>query len=230
MASSDWTDLTGVLNISSIDRGVTAGFTPPNGGGSFVFGTNSLVTTAGGYGMFCNLTDYAPMAKGGSIRGAIKRAASGGKTNFSPMFFIGAQGSAISDAAYLLGLQDDDPHRIVLRKGLISGGIPAGASGSGILKRSTATYAADTWLHLRLDMIVNLNGDVLLKAYQSDLANPVTAPVWVPIPGLNTVVDDALGITTGSAPYTSGRAGLAVVSADVSRRAMFDHVEVFRQL
>lgn len=234
MSSTDWTDLTGSLSPSSLDRGVTAGITPPPGGGSFIYGYNSLDTSVGTHGKFVNLGSFAPMAKGGIVKGAVQRGPSGGPLNFSPLLFIGAQGPATTDLAYMLGLQDDDPHHIVLRKGQIAGGLPAGAPGTnGILRKSNVSYAVGTWLHLRLDMIVNANGDVLLQCFANDLTAggaSVATPVWVAIPGMDSFTDDALGIASGSAPFTSGRAGWAFVTKDVTRRGFFDHIEIDRQL
>lgn len=231
MAQSDWTELVGSASVATIDRGVTSGLGSPPGGGNFVYGFNSLGTSPGAAGLFLNLTNFSPMAKGGSVRAAVKRALSGGPLNFTPMLFIGGQGPSVNDPAYILGLQDEDPYRVVLRKGVLAGGIPAGASGNGILARSAATFAPDTWLHLRLDMIVNANGDVILQAFTNNLnANPVTSPVWTALAGITSVTDDALGITSGSQPFTSGRVGWAMATKDISRRAAFDHVEVFRQL
>lgn len=232
MAEADWTALLNSASISSIDRGVTSQPTKPNGGGNFVYGFNSINNAVGASGLYINLVNFNPMAQGGSIRGAIRRGVSGGPTSFSPFFFIGAQGNDIGDTAYLIGLSDEDPHQIVIRKGAISDGIPSGAVGtSGILAKSTATFANDTWLHVRLDMIVNGNGDVILQAFENDLdANPVTAPVWTAITGAAEVIDDALQVQSGTAPLTSGRAGFGFQSADVTRRGYIDHVEVFRQL
>lgn len=230
MGALDFTELTGSTSQSTLDRGVTSGIASPYGGGTFVYGYNSLSATSAVHGMYCNLTDFAPMAKGGSIRGAVVRHLSGGPMNFSPFLFIGLQGPATTDVAYMLGLQDDDPHRIVLRKGTIAGGIPNGAAGNGILRRSTATYGVGTWLHLRLDMIVNSNGDVILIAKQNDLAlHSVSSPTWVDVPGIGSFTDDALGINSGSQPLTAGRAGWGCVTRDVSRRAAFDSIEIYRQ-
>lgn len=239
MAQADWTELTNNLDTATIDRGTTTGIPRPNGGGSFVYGFNSLAITPGGAGLFCSIAGFAPMAKGGSIRGAVQRGISGGPLNFTPFLFIGATGPDLAaDKAYILGLQDDDPHRIVLRKGTLNGGIPAGAPGTqGILRRSTATYAPGVWHHLRLDMIANTNGDVILTAFRNDLlVHPVTAPVWTRIPGMAAndtdvfdFVDDALGVNTGAAPFTSGRVGYCFVSKDVTRRGFFDHLEVMKQ-
>ena len=84
----------------------------------------------------------------------------------------------------------------------------------------------------RIDMIVNDNGDVILQAFKNDLtAHPLgTTPDWQAIAGLDQLVDDALGINTGSQPFTSGRAGFGFFTKDVTRRGFLDHVEVFRQL
>lgn len=234
MAEADFTVLTSSLSSGSVDRGATAGIARPNGGGGFVYGFNSLDTSNGVVGLFCNLTDFAPMAKGGSIRGAMKRGIGGGKTNFAPFLFIGLGGPAVSDLGYMIGLADADPSRIILRKGTLSGGLPDAVISqpptSGVLRRSTATVQNDEWVHLRLDMIVNLNGDVVLNAYRNDLiANAVTSPTWDPIPGVAQFIDDSLGVNSGTAAFTSGRAGWGFHTKDVTRRAFFDHIEIQRQ-
>lgn len=245
MGSADWTALTDDLNVASLDRGVTTGIARPNGGGSFVFGFNSLINTQGAAGYYANQVNFAPTAanKGGRVTGAVKRGVSAGAINFAPFLYLLGQGTSVNDKAYILGLSDEDPHRIVLRKGAIVEGIPSAAPGSsGILRRSTATFAADTWLHLRLDAIVNTNGDVILKVLQNDLtANPVTTPVWSPVAGIEDAtliashgagtafVDDSLGVNSGSASFTSGYMGFAFFTKDISRRGFFDQIECIRQ-
>lgn len=241
MGESNWTFLSDGLAIGALDRGVTTGETPPNGGGSFVFGFNSLVTSQGAAGLFTNQAGFAPTAanKGGSVRGAIKRGPSAGDTNHSPFFFLLCQGVSVNDHAYLLGLSDGEPSKIVLAKLPVVGGLPAApvAGVGGVLGLSSGTWAKDTWLHLRLDAIVNLNGDVLLQAFASALTNPVTSPSWAAIPGLANFVDDALGVNSQAAgvasgfwqPFASGRMGLACFTKDISRRGWFDHVECLRQ-
>jgi len=232
MALANWTEMTGSLSSGSVGRGVTAGVPRPPGGGNFLYGFNTFDASVGAVALYSNIADYAPMAKGGSIRGAVKRGLGGGNTNFSPFLFIGAQGGAVTDAAYIMGLSDENPSRIELRKGVISGGVPAGAPGSlGILAHSTATFPPDTWKHLRLDMIVNDNGDVVLNAYENDLTlHDVVSPVWIPIAGIaQPYVDDTLGINTGSSPFTSGRGGYGFVTQDVTRRAFFDQLHLYKQ-
>jgi hypothetical protein len=231
MSSSDWTYLNGGLDVAAVDRGVTAGIARPPGGGNFLFAFNSLTAATGSVGLFANLANFAPMAKGGSIRGCIQRGAGGGATGFSPFLFLCCQGTSVNDSAYLLGLSDDDPHRIVLKKGPIATGVP-NADGNGVLLKSASSFTQSTWLHLRLDTIVNPNGDVVLKTYQNDLAqNPLgSIPQWEPVAGMAEFIDDQLGINSGSQPLTSGRAGFGFSVRDVTRRAYFDHIELLRQI
>lgn len=234
MAQSDLTVLSDGLASVVVDRGVTAGTTKPSGGGTFVYGFNSLQIVTGAVGLFANQVNFAPMASGGSVRGAIQRGISGGTVGYSPFLFIGLQGPSVNDTGYLLGLQDDDPSHIVIRKGAVSAGVPEGTpdpTSNQILRRSTDPVDNGDWVHLRLDMIVNPSGDVVLRVWQNDLSdNAVTSPVWTAIPGMSAFIDDALGINTGSAPYTSGRAGFGFQCSDVTRRGFFDHLEIFRQL
>lgn len=235
MASSDWTELTDSLAASSIDRGVTNGIARPPGGGNFLYGFNSLVVATGAAGLFVNGVNFAPTTKGASVRGAIQRGVSGGPLGFAPLLFAGLQGSSVNDEGYLLGIADGDPPHLVLKKGVLSAGLPdlaPDAPNNGVLLRSDDTFVLGDWLHVRLDMISNANGDVILQCFENDLdANPLGgAPVWTPIAGMTEFVDDALQVNTGSAPFTTGRHGFAFYSEDVTRRGFFDGIQVFRQL
>jgi hypothetical protein len=234
MAEADWTELDDSLSIGSVARGVTAGAGAPNGGGSFVFGFNSLDANAGAVGMFPNMVNYAPMAKGCQVIAAMKRALSGGPAGFSIGIAGAVQGNSVEDLGYVLGLSEGSPSHVVLYKGALVNGIPDLApvpASNGVLRRSTATIPIDTWVHLRLDVIVNVNGDVRLQCYQNDLALHAlgTAPSWVAIPGMTEFVDDALQVNSGSAPLTSGRAAIIYRKTDVTRRAYVDHFQVLRQ-
>lgn len=234
MAESDFNFLNGGLDAASIARGVSAGFTPPNGGGTFIFGFNSLDTTPGVVGLYANQTSFNPLeddaanATGGSIRGAIKRGVSGGPIDFAPFLMIGIQGSSVNDQAYLLGLSDDDPNQIMLVKRAPVAGMKP--DGTGVLRTGSATFLPDVWHQLRLDMIVNPNGDVVLKCFQNDLdANDANSPVWEQVPGMDDFIDDALSVNSGTAPLIGGRVGFGFVNADIQRRGFFDQIEVHRQ-
>ncbi len=232
MGQSDWDFMTDGLDQATVDRGVTGGIARPNGGGDFLFGFNSLVApTNPGNSVALHVlgANFNPLATGGSVRGAVKRGPGAGKTGFSPFLFILAQANSVNADAYMLGLENADPSRIVLKKGAINAGIPA-ADSSNSLRISTESYDWDVWHHLRLDAVVNLTGDVVLKMFRSDLdTETVDVPDWQAIAGMDDFIDDALGINSGSAPLLSGRVGFGFHVSEITRRGYFDQLEVFRQ-
>lgn len=245
MSHTDWSALTGGLTNEQVLGGPTAGTAPPNGGGAHVYGLRSVETAVGAVGLYCTQPNFAPTPtmKGGRISGAMKRGKSGAANGFAPFFFFCAQGSDVSAAAYLLGLSDEDACHIELRKGPISEGLPAPAVidpavAPNILMRSADTFAPDSWVHLRLDVLVQGTGDVILQVFSNDLSRQsVTAPVWDLIPGMEGeiaafrgFVDDNLGVNTGSAPLTSGRIGFGAKFEQSNRVVYFDHIAVERQL
>ena len=245
MAEADWSELSNSLVSGNVARGVTAGISPPNGGGSFVYGFNSLSASPGAVGKYVNATgnpNFAPMqttgpvATGGSIRGVMQRGVSAEpQIGFAPMLFMhvktGLTSSPdVNDVGYLLGLEDANPHRIVLRKGSLAGGLTVDTTQS-TLRVSAAAFTAGTWIQLRLDCIFNLNGDVVLKVFQNDLnSNPVSAPVWTAVAGMADFIDDSLGVNSGSSPLSGGFCGYGFFVKDLQRRSYFDQIEILRQL
>jgi hypothetical protein len=224
-------------SAAEVKRGVTAGFTPPNGGGNFVFGFNSQIATAAACGLYYDETDFSPLRNdasdptGGSVRGALKRGVSTSATGFATSLFMCLQGGStpsINDTGYLLGLADNDPSEIVLAK--VAPVVGLDPTATTALRVSSATYTWDTWLHLRLDVIVNPNGDVVLKCFKNDLDNNlVTSPVWESIAGMDDFVDDGLGINSGSNPLAGGWGGWVFYSKQTSSRGFVDHFEIHRQ-
>lgn len=236
MSSADWSVLSGSLSSPDIAKGVTSGPVKPNGGGTFVYGINTLTNTPGAVGLYASPqapnTNFNPLVKGGVISMAVQRGLGGGLTDWSTFLFIGLNGTAVTNTAYLLGLSDGDPCHIELRKGVLATGLPDEAPGgaNGILRRSTSVVPVGEWVHLKLEMVYNTNGDVILNCYQSDLdAHAVSTPTWVAIAGMDPFTDDALGINSGSLPYTSGRVGFGGQFADITRVALFDHAIVEKQ-
>jgi hypothetical protein len=98
--------------------------------------------------------------------------------------------------------------------------------------KSSASFAQGTWVHLRLDVIVNANGDVVLKVFRNDLTTrPIgSAPEWQPVAGMLEFIDDQLAINSGTQPLTSGRGGFGFAVKDVTRRGYFDQIELYRQV
>ena len=239
MSESNWSYLTDALDAASVARGVSAGFTPPyhTGSNSYVFGFNSLDSSIGAVGLYDNESGgFNPMSLGCSVRGAIMRATSAGPTNFSCFLFGALGGVSTADSCYMLGLSNADPYNIMLVKGVLANGIPSSTSADTVLEYSTETFNPDTWHHLRLDIIANPNGDVVLKCYTSDLdtygVDQNTG--WTAITGISDFIDDALGANSydmgnSDTPYVGGRAGFGFTTSAIQRRALFDHLRVYKQ-
>ncbi len=247
MGQLDWNDIGGSLSTATLARGVTNGIArPPSSiANEFVYGYNSLDgTVTGAHGKYVDLAGFTPTGTllsspdgGGSIRGAIKRVSSPNNTGMSPMLFFCGQGAPVSvnDYCYILGLLDADPYEIVLAKAQLVSGLVDSDENVSILARSSSQYAMGdgAYHHLRLDAIVEPNGDVLLKCFENDLSlQPIgDVPNWLEIPGFTSggIVDDALQILTGSPPLWGGYAGFAFqVSQSLNRRGAFDAIEAYR--
>jgi hypothetical protein len=241
MAQFDWFNITSSLVSPDIERGATPAVTPPNGGGTFTYGLNSTVDVLGASGLYINLANFIPASDNGQITGAVQRGIQGNTTGAAPGLFMGLTGTTITDTGYILGLSDAEPARIILRKGRLIDGIPdqtPDPTVNGNLMASSDTFAQGEWLHLRLDAITQGTGDVLLKCWINDLGtDPVTAPVWTIIPGMDgplpTItgfIDDALQVNTGTAPLTSGYVGFSSTLEGLGRRAYFDHITAAYQV
>lgn len=235
MASSDWQTVPNSLAPAVVARGVTAGLARPNGGGTHLYGWRSR--TAGVTGVHCIRGDQAnfnpiPGTNGGAISMALQRK-SGDPASMATFGFFQAQSDDVQTGdAYILGLGAGDPGAIVLRKGTLVGGLPDDILGaSGILRKSTDSVALDTWVHLRLEVISNPSGDVILRCFQSDLSvNPVSTPTWVPIAGMDDFNDDSLGVNSGSPGLIDGgRAGVGFFLSTSGVVGAVDHVSIGRQ-
>ncbi|MCP4568971.1 MAG: hypothetical protein GY841_15455 [FCB group bacterium] len=229
MSATDWAELDD--SLAGVHASETNGLGVPNGGGSQIFAFNSFdANQIGAAGRRCTIDDFVPMASGGRISGCVARLPSGANTGFSPLLFMSLSGTSVNDNAYILGLEDADPYRIVLLKGSPNDGIPDGT----YLARSSTQYnmSDNLWHHIRLDVIHQGSGAVTLEAFHSDLiANPCTAPVWTAIDGLAQFVDDAVGANTGTVPLIGGYTGFACAyMQSIATRGGFDHIRIERQV
>jgi hypothetical protein len=230
MASTDFTACTGNL-ATNVVQGVTD--SPPsgvpNGGGIFSYGFGR--TAAGSDGVVAHFYDAAgwiPTAKAGENKVAMikegKGTDSGNNLIYCPFLFVNLQGTNVTDNAYFLGLTEEEPARIMLAKGPLTDGLDP--TGSNMLRLSSASFLKGTWVHLRLDVIEQPSGDVLLKVFQNaDLAtNPVTSPVWTAVAGMADFTDDALAYNTGTVPLLTGRMGWgARMGTESGRYVYVDH-------
>lgn len=244
MGQQDWKELGGVISSASLKRGVTAEIPGPNGANGFVFGYNSQTSDGtGAHGKSVDLPGFNPTGSGpanpdggGFVSGAIKRVASPNNTGMTPVLFFCCQGTSpsINDNAYMIGLSDADPYKIVLAKGPINGGIVQDAENLKILVESSAEYnmSDDMWHHLRMEVIVQPCGDVLIHCKENDLIlGDIHNQDWQTIGGFpgEGYNDGALGINSGSEPLWGGHAGWAfAINNALNRRGAFDALQVSR--
>lgn len=233
MPSTDYTEISDAISTASTLRGVVTPAVVPavNGGGAFAYAIHSITNSPGVVASYFNGSGFIPTSKGGDLPGALRKGGAGGSL-FSAYLFVSLNGNASTNSAYVLGLSDTEPAHIELRKGTLATGLPDQGPGSnGVLRRSTATFALGTWVHLRLECVLEPTGDVVINVYQSDLSlRPVTSPVWVAIPGMAQFTDDFLQVATGSAPLPGGYMGFGSTMAEVNRIASFDQIVPARQL
>ncbi len=230
MAQSDWAAMSNGLSSANVAHTVTQGTTPPSGGGSFVYAFHSLQATEGAVGLTVDDggVDFSPMASGCRVSGALQR---NGTENDTVMLVGALDSNDVQGEGYIIGLtHDEEPSHLVVVKGSPVDGLEEAAS--GLLMKSTQTFAKGTWVHVQMDVIVQPNGDVLIQVFANDLsANDVTSPVWAAIDGMSDFIDDAVGINSGSLPYNSGGyVGYAYFTKAVGRYGFVDHVKVARQL
>lgn len=240
MAEADWSAITGgsALDASSVARGVTTAFTKPLDGGSYIYGFRSLDTSSGVAGKYCALANFTPIGggsnKGGSVRAAIKRYTA--KDGFFPFFGL-IKGTDPAEDGYFLGLTEGaSSYYIALKKGSPASGLDSNES--RILRVSSVPYtesgdAAAAWHHLRLDVLVNPSGDVIIDVYRNTLTSPygVTNPSWQAIAGMSQFVDDSIGILSDETPYLNSFYAMFghYTAASQGAVSLFDHIEVIRQ-
>lgn len=238
MALADHTECGDNLGAGSLKFIASGAFSTAPGGGTFCGAWRSLDATQGLSTRFFNGSGLVPTPKGGIVAAALKRGTGAGATGSAPFIFACLGGTANTNVAYILGLADGSPSHLVLRKGSLVGGLPDVAPGNqGVLWRSTDVWPIETWVHTRLMVPVNLNGDVPLSVWVNDLTAPGASVLdadqnWVQVPGINMlgvsgsgITDDAAGIATGSASLTAGRMGWSFWKNDVGRVGYIDHIQ-----
>lgn len=230
MAQSDWVAMGNELAAAIVARGVSQGFTPPNGGGNFVYGWKTLQATPGVAGLTAGDGNFDPTAEGVRISAAIQRNGSAGAT---VMLCVGLDANDVGADCYLLGFtHDENPSHLVLHKGSPSNGLLETPTTNVELAKSSATFAAGTWAHVQMDLIIQPHGDVHLQLKSNDLGTyTVGSPTWADIDGMPEYIDDVIGVRSGSVPFNGGGfVGFAYYSEQIGRYALIDHVKIARQV
>lgn len=228
MGASDWIAPSNSLVSPVVLSGATKATQPPNGGGGFVFGFHSIVSTSGCAALRNNFAGFNPAPSGVTIQAAMKRGETLISGGFAPLIFVSLQSDDITDQAYVLGLSDAENSHITLLKASPSAGVPDSPVGhDGVLARSSVTYLSDTWIYLQLNAFVEDSGDVLLQVRTSDLSMiPLgLPPAWVAVPGIDDVVDPVGGA------FSSGYSGFGMRNeANADKFSFFDEISIYRQV
>jgi hypothetical protein len=237
MALADWAYLSGING--SVHHGPTLEVpTAESAAGDFAYGFNSDEEAGNGAVALVYKPPGFNFTKGGSISALVTKVSAEGAGHSVFVLTQVGDGTAtgsVSDVAYMLGIQDDPTNRLVLCKGPVSAGIPAGDPGTDngltrIIAKGSESVDPGDWIHVRLQAVVQTGGDVLLVAERS-LSGGVVSPVFQTIPGMpDRIVDGVTEITTGSAPLSSGRAGIGWHFNATNKTAGVDYIEGARQV
>ncbi len=228
MAEADWKLMTGSPDTTQVSFGKTddGAFSIP--GGDFALGFHSLEPVVGLSGLLYTWPSLHPISGhfGGVINASLRKfnAQAGG----SPVLFFATGTDVTSAEGYMLGLTEEWPPRIALRKGLLSAGLST--DNTELLGLSERAFLATDWIELFFTMAVNQQGDLTLT---TRYACPPTVGLgpYTTDPGLPNVIDDILGLGTGSPPlegdfyvgvghYNSGQSG---------RVSLFDWIDFWHQ-
>lgn len=214
MAEADFLALTNAthnaLEGAQISKGAIAaaavGAPAHSGSNNFVHAFHSLQDVSGVAGYLYNaVASFNPIVagKGGSFTIAMRKYTE--NQYYAPMIAFLFGTNVATSQAYVLGLSNSAPYQFVLRKGLLADGLdPSDAS---VLRKSDESFSDySLWHHLRLDVLINPNNDVRVNVYKNDLdVNDVDAPSWEAVPGMESYIDDAVGVLSGSVPLTGAK-------------------------
>jgi hypothetical protein len=241
VSESNFTALSGSLGSPSVLNTVSHGPTPPNGASSGVRVFRSTVATLGVAGEYCNVSGINPTNadQGIKVEIAFRKANLQSADKYAPFLAIMLQGNSVSSQGYILGLTDSATPKLCLRKGQLSGGLPASAAigEQGVLMLSEATYALGAWVHVQFQAVVNPGSDTVIQVKTNNLAvNAVGSPVWTYPAGMEgnyafdaTFVDDLAGAASGSPAFTTGRFALGMWTNETNRIAHFDYQRLIIQ-
>lgn len=218
MPSSAWSTVVGSSNSSVVIRGPVstqgAPPAPPGQTEAYVYGARGI--SAGTFALYANEANFAPISSSRSAQVTLGlRAHEGGQ----PFAFTSLVDNGVDEIGYMLGL--DSAGRLTLAKGALADGLD---EPSTILRRAVAPTPAGTWLHVRLDVVANDNGDNVLNAWTSS-SGSIVSPTWDRT--LDRFIDDVLASNTNTAPLRGGYVGFGA-KLPTGARAYFAAVGIQR--
>ncbi len=204
MALANFALVANGLPVTSVDSGVIHLEDAADGGGNFVFAFNTILASAPGVQAYRSaVTGYAPLTNGGTVRAALKRGLTAISAGFDHFIFIGLATDDVGDFAYCLGLEEAQPARILLRRGLLSEGV---LSFGRMTSSLTETFALVDGQTLLVD--VDGSGDQTVTFNTADfvdIGNALAVEVALVI---STDLTDASG--------SAGTSGEVIIESDGS--------------
>lgn len=204
MALANFALVANGLLVSQVDSGVIHLEDAADGGGNFVFAFNTILANAPGVQAYRSaVTGYAPLTNGGTVRAALKRGLTAISAGFDHFIFIGLATDDVGDFAYCLGLEEAQPARVLLRRGLLSEGV---LSFGRMTSSLTETFALVDGQTLMVD--VDGSGDQTVTFNTADfvdIANALAVEVALVI---STDLTDASG--------SAGTSGEVIIESDGS--------------
>jgi len=245
VAQADWITITNMASSADVAHTPTMAPSLEPKDGDFTYAFMSHVADVKFSGLCCAAVNFSPLADvhshhaGGSIRGYMrKHTPVSGPALFAPMFFIASSSGApdLDDnpSAYKLGLSEQaaagSPYHITLAKGSLRDSGVKATTGDYLL-RGTTSYTTARWFGLRLDVLFNPQGEIVLNVYEDTANNPVS-PIWTRPAGFpDAYVDDGLGLLSGTLPLTGTLyVGFGQWSSQVGCCSAFDYLQISRQL
>lgn len=227
MASSDFTDLLDGVQDGVAVSGVTAGLPSAPGIGPEIFAFNSGNSSS--VGAIAKRYSAVTFEYGSTMSAAMVRYTGTNQSGHSVFVFSCLNGDPGGDSAdqpcYMLGLADGSPGHIVLAKTTPNLGLMDGSPGNfGILRKSVDPIPLGTWVHLRLQTVVQSNDDVIIRCFRNANSDFSAAPDWQPIPGMDEFIDDVTQVNTGTPTLTAGPAGFGYKFAAPALAGAVDHI------
>jgi hypothetical protein len=217
--------MNGNLDSSTVSRGQTDNVAFDIQENTYAVGFHTLKAAQGFTGLANAIDNFCPITdgKGGVISALLRRHIP--QFGGAPLIFLANSKDAQTAQAYMLGLSEDFPYRIVLKKGLLGSGLKV----ADALRVSAQAWQTPLWFELALQVGVNAQGDIGLIVQRRD---PVLTGAWGSVPGMAFLLDDALGRASGQPPvFGDFYVGFGHYSSGASGRvSVFDHLIVERQL
>lgn len=247
MAEANFALVANGLTIAQVDSGVIHTEDPPAGGGNFVFAFNTIVASAPGAQAYRSVVPgFNPLLIGGRVSATLKRGLVAASSGFEPFLFIGLATDDVDDFAYCVGLEEAQPARVLLRRGLLSEGIVSfgrvrtglaepfvlvdlqtlfvdvDGSGPQTITFNTAEFA-NIALATAAEVVAEINADLIGATATEDAT---TGEVIIESDGDVSRLEVTGGTAAAALAFPTGLSGILAASTDTFDRDTWVHLRL----